>query len=65
MQAYDYIKKHAQEIEHKIIKSHIDLYVNNFTLDIGEEGENAVNTLFGIARAKGIMPKSNFPLFIE
>ncbi len=64
LHSYDYIKKHAQEIDDEVIKSHINLYVNNFTLDIGEEGEKAINTLFDAARAKGIMPKSDFPLFI-
>ncbi|MBW1616604.1 MAG: 1,4-dihydroxy-6-naphthoate synthase [Deltaproteobacteria bacterium] len=62
--AVNYIKKHAREIDDQVIKSHIDLYVNDFTLDIGEQGETAINALFETARSKGIIPKSDLPLFI-
>ena len=54
--ADDYIKKHAQELAPSVIRQHIDLYVNEFTLDLGDEGEEAVKTLFKIARERGILP---------
>ncbi len=62
--AVNYIKKHAREIDDNVIKNHIDLYVNDFTLDIGDQGEKAINMLFETARSKGIMPKSDLPLFV-
>lgn len=58
-----YVKKYAQEMEPAVIRQHIDLYVNDFTLDIGREGENAIQTLFSMARDRGIMPDSKRPLF--
>ena len=60
---YRYIKKHAQEMKQSVIRQHIDLYVNDFTLDLGDEGAEAVEMLFSTARDKGIIPKSDLPVF--
>lgn len=58
-----YIKKHAQELSDEVIRQHIDLYVNQYTLFLGEEGEKAVEFLFEQARKKGVMAPSNKPVF--
>ena len=58
-----YVKRYAQEMEPSVIRRHIDLYVNDFTLNMGEEGENAVEALFSMARDRGLMPESRHPLF--
>jgi 1,4-dihydroxy-6-naphthoate synthase len=44
----DYVKMHAQEMEETIMRQHIDLYVNDFSLDMGASGKNAIRTLLGI-----------------
>ncbi len=49
-----YIKRYAQELSDSVIARHIKLYVNEFTLNIGKEGQDAVNTLFNRANEKGI-----------
>lgn len=54
----EYIKSHAQETSGDVIKKHIDLYVNAFTLDIGVDGINAAAELFRQAETKGIMRRS-------
>jgi 1,4-dihydroxy-6-naphthoate synthase len=41
----DYVKQHAQEMDEKVMRQHIDLYVNNYSLSLGEEGRLAVRTL--------------------
>lgn len=41
----DYVLAHAQEMEPDVVDRHIALYVNEFTLDLGEEGRAAVETL--------------------
>ncbi len=41
----DFIKSHAQECDDKVIESHIALFVNDFSLDLGEEGLRAVDEL--------------------
>jgi 1,4-dihydroxy-6-naphthoate synthase len=59
-----YIKEHSQELSDGVIKDHINLYVNDFTIDVGEEGEKAIVELFSRAEDAGIMKASNKPLFI-
>jgi len=41
----DYIKSFAQEMDDDVIEQHINLYVNKFTLSLGEKGEKAVQKL--------------------
>ena len=64
-QPQEYIRQHAQELEEEVIQSHIGLYVNDFSLDLGEEGMKAVETLFARAEARGIIPRADLPLFVE
>ena len=44
----EFIKQHAQELEDDIIERHISLFVNDFTISLGEEGRRAVECLTGI-----------------
>lgn len=44
-QLSDYVKQHAQEMDEKVMRQHIDLYVNDFSLGLGEEGHAAVERL--------------------
>ncbi len=60
-----YIRQHALEMEDSVMQAHIDLYVNGFSLDVGEEGERAVHTLYARARGAGLIPASGLPLFVE
>ena len=46
-----------------VIQQHIDLYVNEFSLDIGTEGVRAIETLFSMAEASGLIPPDSSPLF--
>ncbi|MBI4849428.1 MAG: 1,4-dihydroxy-6-naphthoate synthase [Nitrospirae bacterium] len=50
----EYIKKHSQELSDDVINQHIDLYVNDYSLDIGAEGEKAVTELLSRAEEAGI-----------
>jgi 1,4-dihydroxy-6-naphthoate synthase len=38
----DYIKCHAQEMSEQVMRQHIDLYVNEYSLDLGEKGKKAI-----------------------
>jgi 1,4-dihydroxy-6-naphthoate synthase len=40
--SFDYVKRHAQEMDEDVRKKHIGLYVNSFSEELGEEGKNAV-----------------------
>lgn len=59
-----YIRQHALEMEDSVMQAHIDLYVNEFSLDVGELGEQAVNELFSRAEARGLIPASDQNLFV-
>jgi len=51
----DYVRAHAQEMDEAVQRQHIDLYVNRFTADLGDEGVRAIHELFARARAAGII----------
>jgi len=59
-----FVKAHAQEMSEDVMYSHIDLYVNEFSVDLGQEGRRAVETLFERARAAGVIPSLNEDLFL-
>jgi len=59
-----YIKAYAQELDDAVIDSHIELYVNDFSFDMGDEGVRAVEALFGMAEKRGVIPESGLPLFL-
>ena len=44
----DYVKEHSQEMSEDVMRKHIDLYVNNYSLDLGEEGKKAVKKLLEV-----------------
>lgn len=44
----DYIRLHAQEMNETVMRKHIDLYVNNYSLDLGTEGKNAIRRLLSV-----------------
>ncbi|MFI5186773.1 MAG: 1,4-dihydroxy-6-naphthoate synthase [Chitinophagales bacterium] len=41
----DYVKQHSQEMSEDVMRQHIDLYVNNYSLDLGMVGKQAIETL--------------------
>jgi 1,4-dihydroxy-6-naphthoate synthase len=60
-----YCRQHSQEMDEIVMKSHIDLYVNDFSLDLGQEGLAAVRMLFDEAEACGIFPRSGKTLLVD
>lgn len=40
-----YVKQHSQTMSEEVMRQHIDLYVNNYSLDLGEDGKNAIRVL--------------------
>jgi 1,4-dihydroxy-6-naphthoate synthase len=58
-----YVKEHSQEMDEAVMKSHIDLYVNDFSRDLGSEGVAAVERLFAEAEKRGIFPPTDMPIF--
>lgn len=60
----NYCKQHSQEMDEAVMKDHIDLYVNDFSLDLGKDGMAAVRRLFDEAEARGIFPRSDRLLLV-
>ena len=50
----EFVKCHAQEMETEVIDAHINLYVNEFSVSLGEEGRMSVEKVF-----EGIETKNN------
>jgi 1,4-dihydroxy-6-naphthoate synthase len=46
----EYVRCHAQELDEAVMRQHIDLYVNAFSVDLGEAGRRAVGTLLDVYR---------------
>jgi 1,4-dihydroxy-6-naphthoate synthase len=44
----EYVKRHAQEMNEEVMRQHIELYVNNFSSDLGSEGKKAIETLYKV-----------------
>lgn len=57
-----YCRQYSQEMDDTVMKNHIDLYVNDFTMDLGQEGHSAVLRLLKEAEARGVFPHSDRPL---
>ena len=64
-QPLPYIRRHAQELADRAIERHIALYVNDFTLDLGDEGLAAIDELLQRAAAAGLIPSQEGPLLAE
>ncbi len=44
----EYVQQHAQAMQEEVMRQHIELYVNDFSLDLGEEGKKAIETFYRI-----------------
>ena len=61
----EYISQYAQEMSEEVQKQHIALYVNRFSLDLGEEGRAAVTRLLQLGEESGLLPKRKEPIFVN
>ena len=52
----DYVAAHAAEMSPEVQRQHIDLYVNEFTRDLGDEGYTAAGALLTRAHRNGLTP---------
>ena len=59
-----FVREHAQEMSEDVMRRHIDLYVNEHSVDLGPEGRRAVMLLFDKAQRSGIIPPPAASLFL-
>jgi 1,4-dihydroxy-6-naphthoate synthase len=43
--SWEYVQSHARELDTEVIRKHIELFVNDYTLDLGITGRRAVEAL--------------------
>ncbi len=63
--AKDFIRSHAQEMDEEVMYKHIGLYVNKYSIDLGQEGRKAIELLFEKARSLGVIPEVKKDLFLN
>jgi 1,4-dihydroxy-6-naphthoate synthase len=60
-----YVREHAQEMSEVVMYKHIDLYVNEYSVDLGTDGRRAVELLFERGRTAGLIPPTKGDLFVS
>ena len=63
----DYVKEHSQTMSEEVMRQHIDLYVNDFSLSLGQNGKKAIETLYTVflfLRNAGENGSSSSPMFL-
>ena len=62
----DFVVKHAQTMKPEVMRQHIDLYVNEYSLELGSKGRAAVWKLLELASTLHPVPQnSNFEVFVD
>ncbi len=59
-----YVRAHAQEMDESVMYQHIELYVNDYTKNLGDRGKAAVQHLFDVAVKNGVIPQQTQSLFL-
>ncbi|MEO8766118.1 MAG: 1,4-dihydroxy-6-naphthoate synthase [Ginsengibacter sp.] len=44
----EYVRQHSQEMEPEVMKKHIDLYVNDYSINLGDTGKNAIRKVLSV-----------------
>ncbi len=60
----EYVCSYAQELDNEVIQKHIDLFVNQYTIDVGTKGQEAVNYMYNKGVEQGLFAKCDLKLFI-
>jgi 1,4-dihydroxy-6-naphthoate synthase len=56
-----FVKQHSQEMSEHVMRQHIDLYVNNYSLELGNDGRKAIKTLMDIySKINNTVPEASF-----
>jgi 1,4-dihydroxy-6-naphthoate synthase len=62
--SYDFVSGNAKEMDSTVMNNHIKLFVNEYTLDLGNNGKGAINEMYRIALEKGIIPSLPDRIFL-
>ena len=59
-----YVRQHAQEMDETVMKQHIVLYVNNYSIDLGLQGKTAIAQLFKKGQEAGLIGELPDDIFV-
>jgi 1,4-dihydroxy-6-naphthoate synthase len=62
--SYRFVSEHANDMDSTVMNNHIKLFVNEFTLNLGVSGKEAINEMFRIASEKGVIPSLPERIFL-
>jgi len=60
-----YVRCHAQEMSEEVMKKHIDLYVNDFSIDLGVKGKEAIELMINKAKEIELITTVKEPIMID
>jgi len=63
-EALPYVQQHAQEMDTAVMQQHIDLYVNDYSLDLGTKGKQAIAFVYQKAVESNLIEAIDLPLFV-
>ncbi len=58
-----YVKEHAAEMDEIVMKKHIGLYVNSYSISLGEVGRTAIREMFSLGHEAALIPICKQPIF--
>ena len=63
-ESYDFVRKHAQEMDAKVIQNHIQLYVNDYSVSLGKKGKSSVIQMYDFSVENHLIRASDKDLFL-
>jgi 1,4-dihydroxy-6-naphthoate synthase len=64
MASYDFVSNNAKEMDRNVMNNHIQLFVNEFTANLGPVGRRSIETLYTIARERNVIPALPEKIFL-
>jgi 1,4-dihydroxy-6-naphthoate synthase len=64
MASFKFVSSNAREMDSNVMNRHIKLFVNKFTMELGEEGRQAIERLFRVSTKAGIIPELPNRIFL-
>lgn len=61
----EFIKQHAQSMEEEVMFKHINLYVNDYSKNLGPEGRKAIDNMFKMALEKKVIPAVSKSIYLN
>jgi 1,4-dihydroxy-6-naphthoate synthase len=62
--SYDFVSENAREMDSTVMNNHIKLFVNEYTLNLGKRGREAIFELYRIAHEKNVIPSMPERIFL-